>query len=113
PRHAAVKFARVPAPLGFRTRLIPGRPSDDPVMTHDDVALEQLMLFRQFKSISQAFYALFADSGFAMAGAVAYSFVLSFFPFCVFLGALAGYFGGEPLAREAIARLFELVPEPV
>jgi len=71
------------------------------------------MLFRQFKSIVQAFYALFADSGFAMAGAVAYSFVLSFFPFCIFLGALAGYFGGEPLAREAIARLFELVPEPV
>jgi len=71
------------------------------------------MLFRQFKSIVQAFYALFADSGFAMAGAVAYSFVPSFLPFCIFLGALAGYFGGEPLAREAIARLFELVPEPV
>ena len=71
------------------------------------------MLFRQFKSISQAFYALFADSGFAMAGAVAYSFVLSFFPFCIFLGALAGYFGGEPLARQAIAQLFEMVPEPV
>jgi membrane protein len=71
------------------------------------------MLFRQFKSISQAFYALFADSGFAMAGAVAYSFVLSFFPFCIFLGALAGYFGGEPLAREAIAQLFEMVPAPV
>src|SRR5712672_2477481 len=71
------------------------------------------MLFRQFKSIVQAFYALFADSGFAMAGAVAYSFVLSFFPFCIFLGALAGYFGGEPLAKEAIARLFALVPEPV
>ena len=48
-----------------------------------------------------------------MAGAVAYSFVLSFFPFCIFLGALAGYFGGEVLAKEAIARLFELVPEPV
>ena len=36
------------------------------------------MLFRQLKSVAQAFYALFADSGFAMAGAVAYSFVLSF-----------------------------------
>jgi membrane protein len=71
------------------------------------------MLFRQFKSIVQAFYALFADSGFAMAGAVAYSFVLSFFPFCIFLGALAGYFGGEALAKEAVAQLFELVPEPV
>src|SRR5262249_15410368 len=71
------------------------------------------MLFRQLKSISQAFYALFADSGFAMAGAVAYSFVLSLFPFCIFLGALAGYFGGEPLAEEAVAKLFELAPAPV
>ena len=77
------------------------------------IALERLMLFRQLKSVSQAFYALFADSGFAMAGAVAYSFVLSFFPFCIFLGAMAGYFGGEPLARQAIAQLFELVPAPV
>jgi membrane protein len=71
------------------------------------------MLFRQLKSVIQAFYALFADSGFAMAGAVAYSFVLSFFPFCIFLGALAGYFGGEALAEQAIAQLFELVPAPV
>jgi membrane protein len=71
------------------------------------------MLFRQLKSISQAFYALFADSGFAMAGAVAYAFVLSFFPFCIFLGALAGYFGGEALAKQAIAQLFELAPAPV
>jgi membrane protein len=71
------------------------------------------MLFRQFKSVAQAFYALFADSGFAMAGAVAYSFVLSFFPFCIFLGALAGYFGGEALAKQAIAQLFDMVPAPV
>ena len=71
------------------------------------------MPLRQLKSISQAFYALFADSGFAMAGAVAYSFVLSLFPFCIFLAALAGYFGGEPLAEAAVAQLFELAPAPV
>lgn len=71
------------------------------------------MLFRQLKSISGAFYELFADSGFSMAGAVAYSFVLSFFPFCIFLGTLAGYFGGEALAKQAIAQLFEMVPAPV
>jgi membrane protein len=82
-------------------------------MAQDDVALERLMLFRQLRSVFQAFYALFADSGFAMAGAVAYSFVLSFFPFCIFLGAVAGYFGGEPLAKQAIAQLFELFPAPV
>ena len=71
------------------------------------------MLFRQIRSVLQAFYALFADSGFAMAGAVAYAFVLSFFPFCIFLGAVAGYFGGEPLAKQAVAQLFELFPAPV
>jgi len=82
-------------------------------MARDDVALERLMLFRQLRSVFQAFYALFADSGFAMAGAVAYSFVLSFFPFCIFLGAMAGYFVGEALAKQAIAHLFEMVPAPV
>lgn len=71
------------------------------------------MLFRQIKSIVQAFYAMFADSGFAMAGAVAYAFVLSLFPFCIFLGALAGYFGGEVLAKQAVEQLFELAPAPV
>ncbi|MGE0848686.1 MAG: YihY/virulence factor BrkB family protein [Hyphomicrobiaceae bacterium] len=71
------------------------------------------MLFRQIKSIIQAFYAMFADSGFAMAGAVAYAFVLSLFPFCIFLGALAGYFGGEALAKQAVEQLFELAPAPV
>jgi membrane protein len=71
------------------------------------------MLFRQLKRITGAFYELFADSGFSMAGAVAYSFVLSFFPFCIFLGTLAGYFGGEALAKQAIAQLFEMAPAPV
>lgn len=61
----------------------------------------------------QALYDLFADSGFSMAGAVAFSFVLSLFPFCIFLGAFAGYFGGEALAQSAIAQLFEVVPVPV
>src|SRR5690349_21500746 len=82
-------------------------------MVWDAVPLERLMLFRQLRSVFQAFYALFADRGFAMAGAVAYSFVLSFFPFCIFLGAMAGYFGGEALAKQAIAHLFEMVPAPV
>ena len=71
------------------------------------------MVVRQSGTIVGAFYALFADSGFAMAGAVAYSFVLSLFPFCIFLGAMAGYFGGEALAKQAVEQLFELVPAPV
>jgi len=71
------------------------------------------MLFRQFKTVVQAFRDVFADSGFSMAGAVAYSFVLSLFPFCIFLGALAGYFGGETLAKQAVEQLFQMVPKPV
>ncbi len=71
------------------------------------------MLFRQFKSVLQAFYELFADSGFAMAGAVAYSFVLSLFPFCIFLGTVAALFGGEVLAKQAVEQLFEMAPAPV
>lgn len=71
------------------------------------------MIFRQLKTIAAAVHAVYADSGFAMAGAVAFSFVLSLFPFCIFLGAMAGLFGGEALARQGIERLFEIVPAPV
>ena len=71
------------------------------------------MLVRQLKPVAIAVHETFADSGFSMAGAVAYSFVLSLFPFCIFLGALAGYFGGEALAEAAVQQLFQLAPAPV
>jgi membrane protein len=67
----------------------------------------------QARTLWNALYDLFADSGFSMAGAVAFSFVLALFPFCIFLGAFAGYFGGEGLARAAVAQLFDVVPESV
>ena len=71
------------------------------------------MLFRQIRTIVAAVHAVYADSGFAMAGAVAFSFVLSLFPFSIFLGAMAGVFGGEERAKQGIKRLFEIVPGPV
>jgi membrane protein len=71
------------------------------------------MIFRQIRYIAGAVYSVYADSGFAMAGAVAFSFVLSLFPFCIFLGAVAGLFGGEVLAKQGIERLFEIAPGPV
>jgi membrane protein len=74
---------------------------------------ERPMLTRQFRSISQALFELYADSGFSMAGAVAYSFVLSLFPFCIFIGTLSGLFGGEALAKQAVEQLFQLAPAPV
>jgi membrane protein len=71
------------------------------------------MFFRQIKTVLTAVRAVYADSGFAMAGAVAFSFVLSLFPFSIFLGALAGVFGGEERAKEGIEQLFQIVPKPV
>jgi membrane protein len=71
------------------------------------------MFSRHLKPVVIAFHETFADSGFSMAGAVAYSFVLSLFPFCIFLAALAGYFGGEALAQAAVQQLFQLAPAPV
>ncbi len=67
----------------------------------------------QLRAIWTALYELFADSGFSMAGAIAFSFVLSLFPFSIFLGAFAGYFGGAALARQAVEQLFQVLPGPV
>lgn len=70
-------------------------------------------MLAQARNVWNAIYDLFADSGFSMAGAVAFSFVLALFPFCIFLGAFAGYFGGEGLARAAVVQLFDVLPEAV
>ncbi len=61
----------------------------------------------------EALYELYEHSGFALSGAVAFSFIVSIFPFCIFLGALSGVFGGRPLADAAIQQLFEFLPRPV
>jgi hypothetical protein len=69
---------------------IPGRLDDAALSAHAISA---------FKSIVQAFYALFADSGFCgFLGAAAYSFVLSFFLCISFPGARPAR-RGEPLAK--------------
>ena len=60
-----------------------------------------------------ALYRTYRDSGFTMAGAVAFSFLLALFPFCIFVGALAGVFGGRTLADRAIKELFEVFPSQV
>jgi membrane protein len=68
---------------------------------------------RRLSTIWNALYELFEQSGFAMAGSVAYSFILSLFPFCIFLGALAGVLGGQSLANSAVAQLFTVFPKGV
>lgn len=68
---------------------------------------------RRMATFWKALYELFENSGFSLAGSVAFSFVLSLFPFCIFLGALAGVFGGEALAKAAAAQLFDVFPKDV
>ncbi|MBS0240618.1 MAG: YihY/virulence factor BrkB family protein [Proteobacteria bacterium] len=60
-----------------------------------------------------ALFRLGEDGAFALANSIAYSFLLALFPFCIFLGALAGTIGGRPLAVQAVALLFDVVPEAV
>lgn len=65
-------------------------------------------------TLTQAIYRLYEHSGFAMAGAVAFSFIVSLFPFCIFLGALASLFIGSPeLANQAVEQLFQILPKQV
>lgn len=68
---------------------------------------------KRFRTLLAALYRLYEHSGFAMAGAVAFSFVVSLFPFCIFLGGLAGLFGGRELAAEAVSQLFKNLPPDV
>lgn len=68
---------------------------------------------KRIRTFVEALYRLYEHSGFALAGAVAFSFVVSLFPFCIFLGALAGVFGGRELAQQAVTQLFDILPRPV
>lgn len=48
-----------------------------------------------------------------MAGAVAFSFILSLFPFCIFIAALSGVLGGPGLAKAAVGLIVEIFPKQV
>ncbi len=61
----------------------------------------------------KALYRLYEHSGFSLAGAVAYSFIISIFPFCIFLAGLAGLLGTPELAQEAVNNLFDILPKDV
>jgi membrane protein len=69
---------------------------------------------QRYRAVLEAIYRLYEHSGFTMAGAVAFSFVVSLFPFCIVLGALSGIlFGGRQLADQAVAQLFQILPQGV
>jgi membrane protein len=61
----------------------------------------------------EAIVALYEQSGITLASAVAFSFLVSLFPFCIFLGSLAGLVGGRELAEQAVAVMVETLPERV
>ena len=65
----------------------------------------------RYRTLLGAIYRLYEHSGFSLAGAVAFSFVVSLFPFCIFVGALSGIFGGRELATRAVAQLFDILPQ--
>lgn len=67
----------------------------------------------RFRTLLSAIYRLYEHSGFSLAGAVAFSFVVSLFPFCIFLGAIAGVIGGRDLANQAVGQLFHILPDRV
>jgi membrane protein len=75
--------------------------------------LEQAYESTRPQTLLGALYRTYEHSGFTMAGSVAFSFVLALFPFCIFVGALAGVFGGRDLAEIAIVQLFEVLPAQV
>ncbi|MEO1542532.1 MAG: YihY/virulence factor BrkB family protein [Pseudomonadota bacterium] len=70
-------------------------------------------MLQQQKTFLEALYRLYEHSGFSMAGAVAFSFVVSLFPFCLFLAGLAGIIGSPELAEQAVNQLFETLPRSV
>ncbi len=67
----------------------------------------------QKQAIWEAIYRLYEHRQFSMAGAVAFSFLISLFPFCILLGAVAGIIGDVQLAQQAIGHLFDALPEDV
>ncbi len=64
-------------------------------------------------TLIESIYRLYEHSGFSMAGAVAFSFIVSLFPFCIFLGGLASVFGSPELAAQAVAQLSQILPKAV
>ncbi len=63
--------------------------------------------------IADAVGHLNADDGWAMASHVALSGLMALFPFVIFVAALAGFVGEEPLASQVVRLVFESWPPEV
>jgi membrane protein len=82
-------------------------------MTFSSPITDRIKTSRRIRTVLEAIYRTYEHSGFSMAGAVAFSFVVSIFPFCIFLGALASLVGGGDIARQAVDQLFQILPKRV
>jgi len=54
-----------------------------------------------------------ADDGYVLSGNIAFSSLLAFFPFLIFLTALAGFLGNEALARTVVEYLLGVAPPEI
>lgn len=65
------------------------------------------------RTLWQAVVHLYENSGITLASAVAFSVIISLFPFCILIGSLAGVVGGRELAQQAVALMVEILPARV
>ncbi len=61
----------------------------------------------------EAICRLFADEAIPLAGNIAFRTLFSVFPFLIFLTTLAGFFGNENLAEQAVNFLLSVAPEQI
>ncbi len=66
-----------------------------------------------FAILYEAAMEFVADDGWAISSYIALTVLTSMFPFLIFVTALAGFFGSESLANEAVSILFQTWPEQV
>lgn len=71
------------------------------------------MKLTKHSTLLEAVVALYEQSGITLASAVAFSFIISLFPFCILIGSLAGLVGGRELAEQAVALMVETLPQRV
>ncbi len=74
---------------------------------------QQKDLFSPLAFLWQVHKKFVHDEGTVLAGNIAFSTLLAFFPFLIFLTALAGYLGNEDLARTAIDYLLSVAPHEI
>lgn len=68
---------------------------------------------RPFRPLTLAFRRLVAHDGIEIAGFIAYTGLVSLFPFAIFLFALAGFFGDSSTAQAVMHAAFEQLPREV